>query len=566
MKKIIILIIVLNLLSCEEAVEIIPDPVVESQKLRAHSEEFKKEIITVAEGVHVAIGYALANSIMIEGDGANIIVDTTGTLETATEIKNLFDQINSNPVAAIIYTHNHGDHIYGAKAFALNSMPDIYAHKTTQKYINRVLGIVRPIISDRSSKMFGNRLPISSIENNGIGPFLEIGRNSRTSGLLAPTVVFEDKLKVTIAGIKLELMHAPGETNDQILVWIPEKKILLPGDNFYKAFPNLYTIRGTPYRDLVGWVRSLDVMRYLKPDYLVPSHSRPLYGKDQIYKALTNYRDAIQFVHDQTIRMMNKNMTPDEISSQIKLPAHLQDSPFLEEFYGTPAWSARNVFSGYLGWFDGNPSNLNPIPPGEEAYKIIELAGGYDNLLEEAKNSYEEKNYQWCLQLTDYLIEVNHTKEVIELRFSALNKLGELQSNPNARYFYLSSAKDLINRPKTTLLIKPTVEILEQYPIDVLFETLKVNLIPEKSLDKDISILFNFIDTGKIFTIILRQGVLEVQPDLIEGFDIQVSSTEQVWKEIVVGLRSLPVALATGAITVSGEQLALISFFNSFRE
>jgi|TARA_B110000014_G_C20121290_1_gene594349 alkyl sulfatase BDS1-like metallo-beta-lactamase superfamily hydrolase len=566
MKKIIILIIVLNLLSCEEAIEIIPDPVVESQKLKAHSEEFKKEIITVAEGVHVAIGYALANSIMIEGDGANIIVDTTGTLETATEIKNLFDKINSNPVAAIIYTHNHGDHIYGAKAFTLNSMPDIYAHKTTQKYINRVLGIVRPIISDRSSKMFGNGFPVSSIENNGIGPFLEIGRNSRTSGLLAPTVVFEDKLKVTIAGIKLELMHAPGETNDQILVWIPEKKILLPGDNFYKAFPNLYTIRGTPYRDLVGWVRSLDIMRYLKPDYLIPSHSRPLYGKDQIYKALTNYRDAIQFVHDQTIRMMNKNMTPDEISSQIKLPTHLQDSPFLEEFYGTPAWSARNVFSGYLGWFDGNPSNLNPIPPSEEAYKIIELAGGYDNLLEEAQNFYEEKNYQWCLQLTDYLIEANRTKEAIELRFSALNKLGELQSNPNARYFYLSSAKDLINRPQKTLLAKPTVEILQQYPINVLFETLKVNLIPEKSLDKDISILFNFIDTGKIFTLILRQGVLEVQPNLIEGFDIQVSSTEQVWKEIVVGLRSLPVALATGEIKVSGEQLALISFFNSFRE
>ena len=175
-------------------------------------------------------------------------------------------------------------------------------------------------------------------------------------------------------------------------------------------------------------------------------------------------------------------------------------------------------------------------------------------------------NYQWCLQLTDYLIEANRTKEAIELRFSALNKLGELQSNPNARYFYLSSAKDLINRPQKTLLAKPTVEILQQYPINVLFETLKVNLIPEKSLDKDISILFNFIDTGKIFTLILRQGVLEVQPNLIEGFDIQVSSTEQVWKEIVVGLRSLPVALATGEIKVSGEQLALISFFNSFRE
>ena len=566
MKKFLLLIFSLIFYSCEKSNEFSVDPIVVNQKLKTHSNEFKKEVITVADGVHVAVGYALANSIMIEGEDSNIIIDTTGTLETATEIKTLFDKINSNPVAAIIYTHNHGDHIYGAKAFALNSSPDIYAHKTTQQYINRVLGIVRPVISNRSSKMFGNRFPSTNIENNGIGPFLEIGRNSRTSGLLVPTVIFSDKLEVTISGIKVELIHAPGETNDQLLVWLPEKKVLLPGDNFYKAFPNLYTIRGTPYRDLVAWVNSLDIMRYLEPDYLVPSHSRPLHGKDLIYKELTDYRDAIQFVHDQTIRMMNQKMTPNEIATKINLPTHLQNSPFLQEFYGTPAWSARNVFSGYLGWFDGNPSTLNPIAPYEEAEKISHLAGGYENLLKITENSYEEKDYQWTLQLTDYLMELRDNKQVVDLRISALNKLGELQSNPNARYFYLSSAQDLIKIPETDLLTQPTPEILQQYPIDVLFDILKVNLIPEKSLSKEISILFNFTDTNKIFTLILRRGVLEVQPYFIQGSDIQVTTTEQIWKEVVVNLRSLPVSIATGSIKVSGEQLNLISFFNSFRE
>ena len=104
--------------------------------------------------------------------------------------------------------------------------------------------------------MFGNVLPSDEVENNGIGPFLEIGRDGRKPGLLYPTKTFSDQLKLTIGGIKVELYHAPGETNDQIFVWLPEKRALFPGDNFYKTFPNLYTIRGTPYRDLVGWVNS----------------------------------------------------------------------------------------------------------------------------------------------------------------------------------------------------------------------------------------------------------------------------------------------------------------------
>ena len=566
MKKLSSFILLIFLFSCQKEAPISVDPIAQNKSLEDHSLEFKKEIKEVARGVHVAIGYALANSILIEGEGGNIIVDTTGTIETAAEVKKEFDKINSNPVVAIIYTHNHGDHIYGAKAFAGNSSPDIYAHRTTQNYINRVLGIVRPIISDRSSKMFGNRFPIKDIANNGIGPFLEIGRDSRKSGLLAPNITFDDKLKIKIAGIHIELIHAPGETNDQLLVWLPDKKVLLPGDNFYKAFPNLYTIRGTPYRDLVRWVSSLDIMRYLEPEFLIPSHTRPIIGKSKIYEALTDYRDGIQYVHDQTIRLMNKGMTPDQIASQIKLPPKLKDSIYLQEFYGSPSWSSRNVFSGYLGWFDGNPSNLYPLDPKEESKKIIQLSGGVEKLLTEIKESYAKKDYQWALQLTDYLLDYEDNKEAINIRISSLNKLAEIQSNPNARYYYLSSAQDLIKPPETTLLTAPSKEELTQYPIHILFETLKVNVIPENALDNDMSVLFNFTDTNKSFTLILRNGVLEVQPYIIEGSDIQVITVEQTWKEVVAGLRSLPVAIATGSIKVSGEQLKLISFFNTFKE
>ena len=534
--------------------------------LTAHSKEFKKEVIKVTEGVHVAVGYALANAILIEGENSNIIIDTTGTIETAREVKDLFDAINSNPIEAIIYTHNHADHTYGATVFAEESNPEIYAHDSTAEYLSRVIGILRPIISARSNRMFGNALPKDEVENNGIGPFLEIGRDGRRPGLLYPTKTFTDTMKVEVGGIEIELFHAPGETNDQIFAWLPGKKALFPGDNFYKTFPNLYTIRGTPYRDLAGWVNSIDMMRYLEPEFLVPSHTRPLEGKEKINKLLTTYRDAIQFVHDQTVRLMNLGYGPDEIADQLVLPKHLADSPYLKEFYGSPAWSAKNVFSGYLGWFDGNPSTLKPLPKKEEAENFIKLVGDWNDLFLIAEQSYMEGRFQWALQLTDYLLRVKPNDERTEiLRQSCLIALGYKESNPNSRYYYLSSAAQLDKDYRENDILLPDIEVIKKYPIESMMDSLKVNVIPEKSIDKNIQLLFTFTDSPKVFSLFLRKGVLEVQPFLINGSSVQITSSEEDLKAILSGIKSLPIALVNGTLQVNGSRADLLTFFTSLR-
>ena len=553
------------LFSCSETEPIEAAKEATPEDLINHTEEFRKEIIEVTEGIHVAVGFALANAIMIEGDGSNVIIDTTGTVETAQEVKDLFDSINSNPVEAIIYTHNHGDHTYGASVFAEDST-EIYAHESTGKYLSRVIGILRPIISSRSSRMFGNVLPREEVENNGIGPFLEIGRDGRKPGLLYPTKTFSDKLAFTAAGIKIELYHAPGETNDQLFVWLPEKRALFPGDNFYKTFPNLYTIRGTPYRDLVGWVNSIDMMRYLEPEYLVPSHTRPLVGAKTINNLLTTYRDAIQYIHDQTIRLMNMGMEPDEIAESLILPKHLGDSPYLQEFYGSPAWSAKNVFSGYLGWFDGNPSSLKPLPKREEATNIINLAGGWDKLFQEAEQSYLNEEFQWSLQLTDYLLRMKpDDRQTQLLRQSALVALGAKESNPNSRYYYLSSARELDENYKPNDILLPDIDVVKKYPIEAMMEVLKVNVIPEKSIDKDMQLLFTFTDSTKTFSLFLRKGVLEIQPFMIPGSSVQVKSKEEDLKAILSGIKSLPVSLVNGTLEIEGSRADLLSFFSSLR-
>ena len=566
MRLLQLLIILQLFVSCSETITLESSEPQTPKDLIAHSEEFKKELITVTDGVHVAVGYALANSILIEGENTNIIIDTTGTEETAREVKALFDAINPNPVESIIYTHNHADHTYGATVFAEGSSPDIYAHSTTEIYLSRVIGILRPIISSRSNRMFGNALPKEQVENNGIGPFLEIGRDGRKPGLLYPTKTFTDQIEFEAAGHKIQLFHAPGETNDQLFVWLPEKKALFPGDNFYKTFPNLYTIRGTPYRDLVGWVNSIDMMRYLEPEYLVPSHTRPIVGKEKINTLLTTYRDAIQFVHDQTVRLMNLGLDPNEIAEQLVLPKHLGDSPYLKEFYGTPAWSAKNVFSGYLGWFDGNPSTLKPLPLKDEAEKMIQLSGDWDSLFKVAEDAFLTDDFQWSLQLTDYLLRSRPDDQKTKLlRQSALEGLGSQESNPNSRYYYLSSAAQLDENYQENDILLPSLEVIQKYPIESMMETLKVNVIPEKSLNKNIQLLFTFTDSPKSFSLFLRRGVLEVQPFMITGSSVQIKSSENDLKAILSGVKSLPISLVNGSLKVEGSRADLLSFFSSLR-
>ena len=147
-----------------------------------------------------------------------------------------------------------------------------------------------------------------------------------------------------------------------------------------------------------------------------------------------------------------------------------------------------------------------------------------------------------------------------------MKSLSELSANPNERYYYLSSAEELSPTFKEPLLLKPTKAIIENLPIEIVFEILKVSLIPEKAIDKNLHLSIKFTDSLKFYSLILRKGILEVQPFEIEGSNIQVETDEISWKEIVTGNRSLPVSMATGLITVKGDRISLINFFNSFRE
>jgi alkyl sulfatase BDS1-like metallo-beta-lactamase superfamily hydrolase len=535
------------------------------------NEEFRRNVYEVTDGVYQAVGFGIANSIMIEGEDCVFIVDVMGSMETAAEVKAELEKITDKPIEALIYTHNHADHVMGGLAFAPDGNIDVYAHESTNDYINRFANVLRPILRTRSARMFGSYLRNEGpdqMENVGLGPFVETLDPNMTLGLIRPNKTFSDTLDTEICGVKVELVHAPGETNDQLFVWLPERGVLLPGDNIYKAFPNLYTIRGTSYRDVLAWAYSLDKMRALRPTYLVPSHTRAISGQEQIYETLTAYRDAIQFVHDQTVQGINRGLSPDELVELVKLPPHLAAHPYLQEYYGKVEWSVRAIFDGYLGWFDGDAAGLEPVGPDARAAGMASLAGGSAGLKKAARDALDAEQYAWAAELATHLVRLDPgSTEAKQIKADALRALGRRQVNSNARNYYLTQALELEGKIEIRDETKPenALSFVSTVPIGRFVAAMPANLIYEKSADKEILVGFRFPDVDEGYGIQIRRGVAEFIPSFPENPELTITADSMAWRELVLGLRSPVQAFASGDVKFDGSALDLVGFLRLFR-
>ena len=538
------------------------------EKLIEHSNEFEKSVTTYETPggrVHFAIGFGIANSIMVEGENGNIIIDASDSTYEASEIYKRFQKLNNKPIVAIIYTHNHGDHTFGAAHYLTTQKerPRVIAHESTDYYMQRILGIINPVISARSSRMFGTALSEDELINVGIGKSLNISKSP--FGYIKPDTTFKDELKIKISGIDIELYHAPGETNDQLFVWLPKHKSLMPGDNIYKTFPNLYTIRGTTHRDVMGWVSSLDHMRSFNPEYIFPSHTKPIIGSDEAMNALTVYRDAIQYVHDQTIRLMNEGYYPDQIIEIVDLPASIKSSPFLSEFYGTVRWSVKSIFNGYLGWFNGNPADLDPLSRKTEAQKLAKLVGGEQLLFEALEKSVIDEDMQWALELSDKLLALEYSvDEVNKLRQEALMYIGLRSSNPNKRNYFLSSAMELDDSFDGYPEAERTEEGVKEISIDTILNILSVRLNPNKVIDQNTQVCFLF-SSGLTRTITIRNQVASISSRIDTPCNITVKTSELNFKMVLSGLLNPVMAIASGEIVVDGGNTNFLQFLSYFR-
>lgn len=266
---------------------------------------------------------------------------------------------------------------------------------------------------------------------------------------MAPTTLYREKeVERVIDGVRLKMVRATGETDDQILVWLEEDKVICTGDNYYGCWPNLYAIRGTQYRDIAAWVDALDVILSYEAEALLPGHTRPLLGKELVQEQIKTFRDAIEYVLLKTLECMNKGMTINETVRQVKLPEKYQEKEYLGEYYGTVEWSVKSIYCGYVGWFDGNASTLMPVSDNEYRRVLRELVG-QEKLTERIQSCIAQEEYQVALQLLELIegvkITDNEGKDLGKewKKQALLGRAGQMTS-ANARHYLIASAKRLM--------------------------------------------------------------------------------------------------------------------------
>ena len=545
-----------------------PEVVEANPKLVNLSADWKPPTVyNVTDGVYVAVGYARANPVLIEGTDGLIIIDPAESETAARIVKTAFNAHLDNifakkPVKAIIYTHYHDCHIHGATVFAGNDSPEIISHESLPKNLfsppGAVYSLIFPTKSYRAIKYMG--LPYQQdpgyFVNGGIFPFSVPG----PSGYLPPTITVQDELETTIAGVNLTLMHAPGETSDIILVWLPEKKVLVEIGDFYKSFPAIVTLRGASFRNPLEYIESIDKMRSLNAEYLVMIHSgKPLAGAENISRTLTNYRDAVQFVHDQTVQNMNKGLTPGEIIEVVELPPHLANDPYVQEYFGQVDRDIFQIFSQYMGWFTGKCRDLFPMSPTDEAQEMAELAGGVDQLAAKAQDALDEGKLEWALILADDVLLLNPEHAGARaIKNKAMISLAEETYNAQTHNYLLSEY--LEETGQITIPIPAFSRIDENLvvymPMDTLFGIMAVSLNASKSLDKDIVVglhLTDLTNTTELadYTMHVRRGILEVQPQIPDNPEFTVTTESLVWKNVVLGKLDPQEAVSEGDIVIA---------------
>ena len=408
--------------------------------LIAQSEQTKKQVVELAPGIYSAIGFAASNVHMIEGTETLTIIDTTETTKAAENILAEFRKYSSKPVGRIIYTHSHRDHISGARIFAEDQDIPIYASSIFKSDLVDVdKGQIAPnkALMRRTLMQFGIGLNNEERISLGVGPG-DRPMEGMGAGFIPPTQLFDTDTDMDLDGISARLIHAPGETEDHLIVWLPEHRILFSGDNWYHAFPNLYAIRGTAYRDFQKWADSLYLMSELDAEILAPGHTQIVFGTALVKEVLLATRQAILHVMHETARGMDEGLSLDDICASLHLPDALAAKPYLQEFYGKLEWSARAFATGTLGWYDGNPTHLSSMSTHERAQQMAALAGGSAALMDTAEKA---ENPRWRLELCDHLIALGEPAH--RLKAETLEKLAEIEINATARNTYIWAAKEI---------------------------------------------------------------------------------------------------------------------------
>ncbi len=541
------------------------------------------EVLTVTDGVYVARGFNRDNPVLIEGPEGLIVVDPGESIAAGEAVRSAFNDaldgvFDRKPVKAIVYTHHHDCHVHGAMAFA-GPDTEVIGHANLE----------HTLFFDWYSQIYPSRLEGGAMMGGSLfaddpgwyaGSGLFALQVTGPSGHLPPTITVSDELRMTIGGVDLEIYSVVGETQDVLVVWIPDRRTMVQIANLYEAMPAVTTLRGASIRAPLQYIAAIDFYRTLQPEHLALIHGpRPVVnGRDEIERIFTNYRDGLQFIHDQTVQGMNRGMTPAEIAEGMQLPPHLASEPFLQETYGELYRNVAEIFWFYRGFFSGKCRDLYPQSPREAAEMAALLAGGTDQLLAKAELALSQGKPDWAMVLADDVLQLEpHHPHARQTKGAALLALAEGTMNAQARNYLLSeylldtrqAFLPIHGRPR---LAFPTVDdhMVPLMPMDGALRIMAVNLNAGRSLEVDRVVGLHLSDvadpaTAAAYGLHVRRGVLEVRAGAPEGAGLEATASSLAWKDLALGKLAPVDAVATGAVTLDGaEPEELYSFLALF--
>lgn len=405
---------------------------------------YEYAIHKINDSIFHVVGLGHSNATFIIANTSVILIDTLDSDVRSVKLLNEIRKYTDKPVKTIIYTHGHPDHRGGAATFK-ETVSEIMAGKAKQpplKYTERL----SDVLNERACKQFGYSLTDEEVITQGLGIREGLAVHEGKYAFLDPTTFIENKEIRNIDGVELEIELVGGETDDQLLIYLPKEQVLCCGDNYYACWPNLYAIRGSQYRDVAKWCESLDRLLSYPAQVLLPGHTNPVFGTENIQSVLSHYKNAIESILFQTLDCMNKQMNLSQIIETVKLPKEYSSLPYLQEFYGTIEWSVRSIYTGYLGWFDGDVINLSKLSDNLVAREMIELIDSDEKVFHKICEYMMNEKYLLALNLCELLINANHqVAKAKELKIKVLYGLSKHATSSNARHYYIASAKILEN-------------------------------------------------------------------------------------------------------------------------
>ncbi|MBR0648746.1 MBL fold metallo-hydrolase [Roseomonas terrae] len=526
----------------------------------------------VKDKIYLVSGFQAASTLIVVGDQGLIVVDPGSDDDSAKAsfdaFKRLRPEAGALPVVVIVYTHRHIDHAFGAAGFGV-TQADIDAGKVkviaSTNFIDNLVsdvGVVGNILTQRTAYAGGYVAPgPQGPVHFGLGPAFGAGPIS----FFLPTdlVPANQPLKTTIAGIELEIFPAYGDAgDDEIDIYFPQFRHVHGSETIQgETFPNLYTLRGTSYRDVQQWMKGVETtLEYArKSDTYSGSHMRAWKGNEFIVERIQNYRDAIQYVHDQSIYLINLGYKRDQLADMVVLPEPYASDPWLQEYYGAVAHSVRNIYDGYLGWWQGDATDLAKPDFMETARQYVRVMGGRDKVLEEGRSAIAARNYGWAAEVLTHLTRAEpRDMEARRLKAEALRNWGYAQTNIYWRMYGIAGAMELdgtLDRSKPWNFTDPA--IVRVLPTNKILSTMSVRLNAERAKGQNLSVQFIIADTGEKSGFHVRNQIAAFSEGELAGATVTIRGNKAAILQTVATGRLSDGVEVGGSIEVASRFLGL---------